>query len=1061
VIKNIPYYIIVLFLFFAYALKAQVNKFGYPFITNYISKDYKSSNENWSVALNKNGIIYIGNTSGDILEYDGVSWNKIKTIKNKTIYALAADSNGIIYVGSEGDFGRLLPNKQGQLYYQSLATNISDSILNIQTFRQIYVTKKQDVYFCSSKFIYVFSKGKKYSIKLPENSLFTFYIDGRFYISNSDFGFLTLGKNNKLEKIKNVESLKENFVYLMFKISKDKIFISTGDRFYFFNPFTNELKPIEDNAFVNDFLLKAFPYCISEGNDEYFWGTIKSGLAITNSKLNLTQTLNDSIGLLHNSISSILYNHNDNTVWLTSLGGISKIELSPIKRFEANSGLKGIIYSIKRFKGELYAASDNGLYKQVIEKYNSKFIKIKEIGNDIISSLSIINEDDKEVLWIGSEKGLIELKNDKFSLLLKDVIVESFLQSANKNIVYLGTQNGLVIAQRQNNQWVFDKINGFKVFINSLAEDNKGLCWIGTRNNGVYLYDVNNKNLTHYTTKNGLPTLNDIYLFKVNNEILFATVAGIYYFDKANQKFLPYDKFGHRITENKRKVIFAASGYNNQVWLNIDNRLFLLKPHYNEYFIDSISFNKLPEMTIYSLYTEPNGMCWIATSEGIFSYNPTNHFTLKKPLCILRQVKINSIDSILYGGYNDLNHAKIVLPYKYNNLMFSFASPFFVDEKQNEYSYILEGFDEQWSNWRKESKAIYTNIPEGKYVFKVKSRNIYLQESDVFVFEFEIRPPWYRTIWAYISYFILGIVLVITIIKLYTRKLEADKIRLEKIVEERTAEIVKQKNEIEEKNKVIEQKNKDITDSIYYAKRIQDSILPPIESANNAGVEIGVYFKPKDIVSGDFYFIRNIKHANILIVAAADCTGHGVPGAFMSMLGSSLLNEIITKPEINHTDLVLNELRNGIIQALNQEGKETETKDGMDIALVAYDYKNNIVEFSGANNPLYFIRNNELIEYKADKMPVGLYERKQEPFSRTEISVEKGDVLYIFSDGFADQFGGPNGKKYMYKRFKEFLLSIHHLPMSEQASLLEKEILEWRGELEQIDDHIVIGIRIV
>jgi serine phosphatase RsbU (regulator of sigma subunit) len=140
--------------------------------------------------------------------------------------------------------------------------------------------------------------------------------------------------------------------------------------------------------------------------------------------------------------------------------------------------------------------------------------------------------------------------------------------------------------------------------------------------------------------------------------------------------------------------------------------------------------------------------------------------------------------------------------------------------------------------------------------------------------------------------------------------------------------------------------------------------LPPVEVALETGVEVGIYFKPKDIVSGDFYFIKNIKNANVLIVAAADCTGHGVPGAFMSMLGSSLLNEIITKPEINHADLVLNELRESVINSLNQEGKETETKDGMDIAFVAYDYKNKMVEFAGANNPLYFIRNNELIELK-------------------------------------------------------------------------------------------------
>lgn len=1046
----------------AFSLTAQVNKEGYSFIYNYSPKEYKSSNENWCSIINKNGLLYIGNTSGSVLEYDGVEWRKIKTKKEKIIYSLANDSSGIVYLGSESDFGRLIPDNEGKLKYQSLSANIIDSIINQQTFWKTYVGKKQEVYFCSPKYVYIFYKEKLTPIKLHENSWLSFYIDGKLYISNSDYGLLALGVNNKIERVENINPLKNEYIYVMYKISKNKAFISTGSKFYFFDYKNNTLEQVSDKNFVNNFLLKAFPYNLSETKNDLIWATIKNGMAITNKKMQFSQFFTESTGLLNNAISSVNYNNNDATIWATSLSGISKIELNRFKLFNILHGLKGVVYNAKRYNGELFAATDNGLYKLIINENGSKFIKIEAIGDNIVSCLQSIEINGLEKMWIGSESGLYEYEKGNIQLIYKDVFAECILQSKkDKNTIYIGSQNGLFVAKKIGKSWTFSKVKEINVFVPSLSEDEEGNCWVGTSTNGVYKLNYANQNVEHFTTKEGLKTINDIFVINYKNQLIFTSPKGLSYYDVNKKTIVPYYKLGHQITEKQRKVISAYNGYNNQLWLNINNRLYLFKPHYNEFYVDSLTFNRLPELTIYSLYTEPSGMTWVATSEGLYSYDPFEYSPFNKPICIIRQVKINTIDSTLYWGYGMKKSAdNNSIKYKYNNLTFTFASPYFVEEKQNEYSYILEGFDEQWSNWSKENKAIYTNIQEGTYTFKVKSRNIYLQESVTAEFSFEIQPPWYRTLWAYFIYITTGIFLFIISIKLYTRKLEADKRKLEKIVEERTAEVVKQKNEIEEKNKEIEQKNKDITDSIYYAKRIQDSILPPVEVALETGVEVGIYFKPKDIVSGDFYFIKNIKNANVLIVAAADCTGHGVPGAFMSMLGSSLLNEIITKPEINHADLVLNELRESVINSLNQEGKETETKDGMDIAFVAYDYKNKMVEFAGANNPLYFIRNNELIEYKGDKMPVGLYDRKQDLFSRSEINVQTGDVLYIFSDGFADQFGGEKGKKYLYKRFKEFLLSIHQLPMNEQASLLEKEILEWRGDIEQIDDHIVIGIRI-
>ena len=272
----------------------------------------------------------------------------------------------------------------------------------------------------------------------------------------------------------------------------------------------------------------------------------------------------------------------------------------------------------------------------------------------------------------------------------------------------------------------------------------------------------------------------------------------------------------------------------------------------------------------------------------------------------------------------------------------------------------------------------------------------------------------------------------------------------------------KQKKIIEEKNKIVEEKNKDITDSINYAKRIQEAILPAKEIKYKLFPNAFVLFQPRDIVSGDFYWFteKNGKR----IISAVDCTGHGVPGAFMSMIGNAFLNEIVNQRGITQPSEILSELRHSIIHSLKQSDKEGGAKDGMDIALLSFDDENNTVEFSGAHNPLLRCKMADgkwqMEEYLADKRPIGYYLGKGLPFTNQKISLQKGDTLYIFTDGYADQFGGPKGKKFKYKQFQEVLLSIQNEPMIKQEEILLKKFSEWKGSLEQIDDVLVIGIKV-
>ncbi|MGB3946903.1 MAG: SpoIIE family protein phosphatase [Bacteroidia bacterium] len=268
--------------------------------------------------------------------------------------------------------------------------------------------------------------------------------------------------------------------------------------------------------------------------------------------------------------------------------------------------------------------------------------------------------------------------------------------------------------------------------------------------------------------------------------------------------------------------------------------------------------------------------------------------------------------------------------------------------------------------------------------------------------------------------------------------------------------------ELEVKNEIIEEKNKDIKDSINYALNIQKAILPPIDKIENQLKDYFILYKPKDIVSGDFYWFDsklstprgNNPAQEIAVVAAVDCTGHGVPGALMSVIGSTILNQTINRATVNNAGDALN--------AFNKKVSETLStiKDGMDMSLCLINFEKLELQYAGANNPIYFVSNGNITEIKATKHAIGNDSGDEKKFANNIIPLQKGDCIYLFTDGYADQFGGPKGKKFKYDSFKKLLLKINLEPMNKQKAILEHELSAWQGNLEQVDDVLVIGIRI-
>lgn len=263
---------------------------------------------------------------------------------------------------------------------------------------------------------------------------------------------------------------------------------------------------------------------------------------------------------------------------------------------------------------------------------------------------------------------------------------------------------------------------------------------------------------------------------------------------------------------------------------------------------------------------------------------------------------------------------------------------------------------------------------------------------------------------------------------------------------------------IQESNEIITQKNRDILDSINYAQRIQNAILAPKEEVFSDFTNAFILYKPKDIVSGDFYYFSRVGDRSI--IAAADCTGHGVPGALMSMIGNDLLNHVTKERKVSNPGEILDMLHKGIINVLKQDGKFNKTRDGMDIALLSFNHEKSELQFAGAYRPLIIVRDGELIQVKADKYPIGNASQERDKFTSHNIELRKGDMCYIFTDGYADQFGGAKGKKFMAKKFYKLLVATAKETVAKQEEKLNNEIENWRGDNEQVDDILVIGIKI-
>lgn len=534
----------------------------------------------------------------------------------------------------------------------------------------------------------------------------------------------------------------------------------------------------------------------------------------------------------------------------------------------------------------------------------------------------------------------------------------------------------------------------------SIAMDTSGRPWFNTGDKGILMVDGDSVRL-------------------------FGKEEGIG-FDKIQS--IEFDKLNNLVIVSNRGLLFYKPGSGIILEFGESSWLSYLYPELN------------------SVFTDDDGKIWIGTEAGIITYNPDYlQYIGKDPLVFL---------SIMNLFYDPIKENRNKFRYWENNFTFGYTGIWFSNPEGLRYRYRLEGNDADWTYSSRNQTLTYSNLQPGKYSFisevSLDERN-WFSSSDS-AYSFAISPPFWRRIWFLAGVILLIFLAIFSYIRLRLKSLRKDKKQLEAEVQKRTEEISNQ-------NKVLEAQKEEIQSSMHYARRIQSATLPPKNKLEAILKDYFILYKPCEIVSGDFYWVAKVS-SNIFF-AAVDCTGHGVPGSFMSMLGLSALNDIVKSLTKIRASVILDQLNVRIREALHQgDEREMDTHEGMDISLCILDIKTNILQFAGANNPFYLIRNNSLTEIPGDHIDIGSHTTETEEFTNHELKCEPGDLIYLFTDGYADQFGGPSRKKYKSQKFKDLLLSIHNESMDSQKLMLDKELENWKGGFEQIDDILVMGIKI-
>lgn len=1038
-------------------------RFDGKYFSSFTKKEGLSNIIILSIMIDKSGCIWVGTNGGGVCKYDGKYFTNFKKqdgLINDVVPEIYQDKSGNIWFGTHEGLskydGKTFTNFSEK---QGLSGNVVFSILEDDT-ENLWIASEHSglCYFNGISFtIYKDSKDWK------NNEIYSLYKDKKGIIWFGSNGGLCFYDGNFFSKYLN-PLLNNINIYSITQDDFNNIWLATDGKGLFrfdgkiFSNFT-EKHGLTSNTLLHVLLDKA-------GN---LWcGAVNGGLCIYNGKH--FNNYSDRDGLNHTIINCIS-EANDGKLWFGSNeGGVICFDGKSFNHYSKKQGFCDavVLASFKDSNGNIwFGTNGEGVFCYDGISFKN-YTQHHGLNSDIIFS---IFEDKNHNMWFGSNgNGACKFDGENFTHYTKnqglnnDVVLTIYQDK--KDNIWFGTYEGVCYYNGTNFVYFKDNesLNGNYVYC--IMQDHDGIIWIGTYGGGVWRYDGNY--FVNFTEKSGL----------VNNEVMSLMQ------DKECNLWLGTRKGISQITANQLKKINTLNVLN----FNPIKESFFYNYNYNDGFLGLNCRRN-------AMLQDKLGFIWVG-SDILSSFNPQQNVIKKTPPNImLINIKLfgediawpslNAVnvdrkgnekivgliqDTVLQNGvllkniyfdgitkwYNLPEH--LSLPYNNNNVTFNFVGVHMQSRNHLKYQYILEGFDNNWSAITNRTEAPYGNLPSGDYTFKVKAMNQIGLWSKECEFKFCVRKPWWESWWFRLVVFCFVTILIYSIYRMRTAKLRKDKIVLEQTVEIRTAEVQNEKNVVEEQKKLIEKKHKEITDSINYAERIQRSLLASKQLLDEYLSQYFILYKPKDIVSGDFYWAKKLINNHFLLVTA-DSTGHGVPGAIMSMLNIACLKEA-TSLDITRPDLLLNETRRLVIENLKNDEGVFGGKDGMDASFLCFDFENLMLYCASAYVPIWIIRDGNMLEIEVDRMPIGKHVYDNTTFKLQKIQLLKGDVVYTFSDGFADQFGGVNGKKFKKKHLQQLLLSVSNEPIENQKNILSEVFDNWKANLDQIDDVCLIGLRV-
>ncbi len=1025
------------------------NGYEFDIFKNYYGDSNTISN-NWITTIDEDvyGNIWIGTISGlNVLTKKDQVFNRYSEISSQNsisaneIQAIKCDNAGNTWVKTEKYLDKI-NYKSNAIYNFQFYNDVFNPEPEICK-STIYIDKNRNLWIGTKDGLNYFDRALEqfkrfYTIKNNDKSLSNNFvvkifedIDGNLWIGAKEGLNKYDRKNNIFQHFIhdiNVGNNESNCITDIYQYDNENLLIGTEKGLLVFN-INNKTFQYYDIFYKNsalEFFRNNYITSIIRDNSNIFWiGTDKKGLFKLNEngkKFNLYSPKNKKLSFLENNIQSIFIDRQDN-IWIgtenSGLYILNRKTLNIKNKYNNNHGLStNFISCFKEFNNdEIIIGTNNGIFIKTQNSIKAPIRFMEESDVFINNMVYCIIESKDHSIWFASEKGLHKYANNFILSFYKENDTNKIssnrvfaLAEDHNNNIWVGTDNGLDKINIATNEIMHFNSESKKNALNlsdnrifSLLIDSLNILWIGT-SNGLNKFDLNEKQFQVYTEFEGLAN-NVIYsLLDEDIYLWVSTNKGISRINKKSGEILNFD------------IIDGIYGYD---------------------FIIGGSFKSAKEEMFF------------VGHNGINYYYPDSiKLNMNNP-----NIVITAFELYRKGGKTKISIQDgdtVFIPYESNHFTIEFAALDFTRPEKCNYAYYLKGMEDEWINIGNNRKATFSNIPSGNYNFKVKGSNNdnLWNEKGTSLFLIVETPFWKGKI-AIGLYSILVIVIFIFLFQYRTNKLrKSNKILRDK--EFASLEVEKQREEL-----II--KNKNITDSINYAKRIQEAIMPSEKYFKRILPSSFILYMPKDIVSGDFYWIG--QNNSKVFLAVVDCTGHGVPGAFMSLIGFELLRNITMVQKIEDPSEVLNMLNTGVANTFNKDYEfgDITVKDGMDMAFCVINKETKILEFAGAFNPLYLVRENKIIEVKADRYTVGLLKEDQS-YTKHIVPLDGVDMIYLFTDGYTDQFGGPEEKKFKFRRFRHLLLTIHKLTMVKQRLFLKESIEKWMNEVEQVDDILVIGI---